>query len=242
MLTHTKIYRAREQDHRLSEASSFSLPDWHVPSDIASTVNNGQPALFVALAVQGRGFVSQYTLDGKVVLTWNTGYVPSGLDFDPRTDTVYVANSSSPDVYAINANDKGGGVAHFAEVVGAGQLGPVIVDETHNQLLIGDVRNGEVYSLSLTTHKSHLLAGAFRSPQALLLSPDHTKVYVADAGGRAVYQLDLSRASNKPLVFSKAMEFKEPVGLALLSDGYIAVADDRADAVFVLTPTGAIVH
>src|SRR5271165_4040124 len=95
--------------------------------------------------------------------------------------------------------------------------------------------------LRARSHRSHLVTSQLGSPQALLLSSDNRTLFIADALQRKIYRLDLSNANAVPAVFSADRVFQEPVGLARLSSGAIVVADDRANALFVLSPQGKVV-
>ena len=226
----------------LSPAGSFPLPGWEAPSDIVAAIANEEPALFIAFLAPTGGYVSQYTLDGKLRLNWKMAHIPSGLDFDPNTDIVYVASYDSAEIYQASIRDHNQMLRYCGPILGARQLGPLIVDDSRNQLLVGEVENGQVYSFDLKTRKSHLLASDLGSPQALLLSTDRRQLFIADAVRRKIYRLDLSNPNAPLMVFSAEAVYKEPVGLALLSSGYIVVADDRADALFILSPSGVLQH
>lgn len=235
-----QVYRLQEISNQISAPiSSFKLPTWQAPSDIVSAIVNGQQTILVAGRGLKGGFIAKFSDTGQLGSTWRSPHALAGLDYDFNKNTIYVASSDTPEIYQTSVY--GGEIKYCGAVVGARQLGPVIFDSTRNQLLIGEVRNGELYSLNLTTHRSHLVTSQLGSPQALLLSSDNRTLFIADALQRKIYRLDLSNANAVPAVFSADRVFQEPVGLARLSSGAIVVADDRANALFVLSPQGKVV-
>jgi hypothetical protein len=224
----------------LTPSGSFDLPSMQAPSDIVSAIASRQRTVFVAAQSSRGGSVFQYDLDGRLLSTWTAQHILSGLDFDKSANTIYVASYDRPEILCSPISNRGGILQECGEIIGARQLGPVIVDTSRGQLLVGEVQNGEIYSLDLKTHKSRLLTGNLGSPQGLLLSADSKQLLIADAIRRKIYRLDLSRPTAAPVEFSSESVFREPVGLALLSSGSIVVADDRANALFILSPTGRL--
>jgi sugar lactone lactonase YvrE len=248
------VYRFHQDGMKLAPAGSFTLQEGQVPTDIVSAIANREPTLFItAMAppsyarsnsngpVAG-GSVSQYNPDGKLRASWKTRHIPSGLDFDPKTNTLYVASYDTAEIYQAAISEQKETVQLCGNIVGARKLGPVIVDNRREQLLVGEVQNGEIYSFNLKTHKSHLVATGLGSPQALALSPDGQQLFIADAALHKIYSLDLSRPKASPTIFSAEWVYKEPVGLTFLSSGYLVVADDRANALFILSPTGKLAN
>ena len=235
------VYRFHENSTTLSKVGYFTLPVEYRPSDLVSALVNKQPALFVAYLALGGGYVSQFRPDGGVVATWGTQHMPGGLDFDPRTDTIYVATYDSAEVYSTSIRDRSGLLKYCGSIFGARQLGPVIVDTSRDQLLVAELQDGRIYSFSLKSHQSRLIASGLGSPQALLLSPDGQYLFFADSARGKIYRLGLSKPNAVPSVFSSSPVFKEPVGLAFLSSGYIAVADERANSLFIISPSGSLV-
>ena len=149
-------------------------------------------------------------------------------------------NAGTNEIYQARIGDKGDGLHFLAEIVGARHLGPVLFDAPRQRLIVGEVDSGELYTLDLKSRRSHLLARNLGNPAALMLTADAKQLLIADAARRTIYRLDLSRLDTVPVIFSKLKQFSEPVGLALLSAGRVAVADDQANAVFVLTSSGLL--
>lgn len=232
------VYRFHLNGLTLTPSGSFSLPSTQTPSDIVSAIANREQTIFIAAQSSSGGSIFQYSLDGRLLSTWTAQHTLSGLDFDYSTNTLYVAQYDSPEILCTPLSNRSGNLQACGTIIGARQLGPVIVDASRQQLLVGDLQNGEVFTFSLKTHKSHLLTGGLGSPQGLLLSSDHNQLFIADAVRRKIYRLDISKPTASPVVFSAEPAFREPVGLALLTSGNIVVADDRANALFLLLPTG----
>jgi sugar lactone lactonase YvrE len=236
------VHRFHQDGGLLKEIGSFQLPREQNPIDIVSAVVNHQPCLLISSAYIAGGYVFKYSLDGKVIQKWKAWHVLSGIDFDPSSDLFYAAGAESAEVYYGSANSQSSELQSLGSVLGAGELGPLIVDSRRSQLLIGDIQNGQVFSFDLRNHRSKLVLKGLGSPEALLLSSDGDALYVADGVKRRVLRVDLRNPDTKPVVFSAEDVYKDPDGLALMSGGYFAVADDRANAIFIVSPDGKVGH
>jgi DNA-binding beta-propeller fold protein YncE len=220
---------------------SFALPANAYPTDVVSAQLFKRPTLLISSNDQKAGFVSEYSLEGRLVHWWAFRNGIAGLDVDPESHIVYVASSDAPDVFQIPLHPSKQALPSFAgTVLGARRLGPLICDVAKARLLLGDVGSGQLFELDLKTRKSRVLASDFGSPQALLISPASNVLYVADASRKKIYVIDLKEARAVPKVFAALPEFRSPSGLAKLEDGRLIVSDDEAGALFLLSKAGAL--
>jgi hypothetical protein len=233
------VYEIHDDGRKLSSSNYCKLPSSMSPSDLVSAVINRETILVSGRLLKG-GFVALYDGGSSYTRLWRSWHVLSGLDYSPELATLYVASSDTNEIYQARIGDKDEVVHFLAQIAGATHLGPVLFDAPRHRLIVGEVDSGELYTLDLASRRSHLLARNLGSPQGLLLSADANQLLIADAARRSIYRLDLSRSDTVPVIFSQLPQFSEPVGLALLSAGRVAVADDRANAIFVLTSSGML--
>jgi hypothetical protein len=237
VLTPSKVYALRDDGQNLGVVGSFPLPSYESPSDIVLAIINKQQFVIVSGSnPTSGGFISMYTSVGQQTKTWTSQRPLCGMDYDAR-GTIYTASCETNEIYQASLQGKNT-TSFVAEIAGAHHLGPVIVDNVRGQLIVGEIDNGQVYALDLRTHRSHLLARGFGSPQAFTFSANLQQLLVADSTHRTVYRLDLTTPSPSPVPFGTSAQFQEPDGLALLSSARVAVADDRANAIFVLPASG----
>jgi len=235
-----KVYQLHDDGTLLQPINTFSIPAYRSPSDLTTAIVNGEQVMIVSGLSQGAGFIDIYDVRGKQTGTWRSTHVLSGVDYSPGNDMIYAASSDSNEIYQVRAGASDDRVAFLSEISGARHLGPVLFDGRRNRLIVGEIDEGQIYALDLKTHRSHLIAHGLGSPQALMLSADANHLYVADSSRRAIYTVDLINENSTPTLFSKATQFREPVGLVPLGSGRIGVADDRADKIFIITSQGSL--
>jgi SMP-30/Gluconolactonase/LRE-like region len=234
------VYRLSDDSKQLTILASFSLPAYVFPSDLTSAVISKEQVLLVSGLNQKSGMVGLYTTAGSLKRMWRCTHVLGGIDYNPASGVIFAASSDSDEIYQASLVDRTEEMHFLGQVVGARHLGPVLFDPGLGQLIVGEIDSGDLYTLDVNSHRSRVLARGLGSPQALMLSADGQQLFVADAVGRKIYMLDLAKPAIVPKLFSQITQFREPVGLALLSAGRIAVADDRADAIFVIGATGSL--
>jgi DNA-binding beta-propeller fold protein YncE len=235
------VFRLAVSNSGLAVKGGFRLPPFAYPADLVSAQLFNQLTLLITTNNQKSGFVSQYSLDGKLQHLWSFRYGVAGLDVDYKSHIVYVSSSYAPEVYEINLQAAGQTSPGFSgTVVGARQLGPLVVDMRKGRLLLGDLEAGQVFEFDLKSKKSRVFVSNLGSPQALLLSDDSTALYIADGSRKKIYVCDLNSATQTPKVFAALPGFRNPAGLARLGDGRIVVADDEAGSLFVLSKTGQL--
>lgn len=228
-------------DKSLSIKGSFKLPVDAYPTDLVSAKLFSEPTLLISSNNQKQAFVSQYSLDGKLKNSWGLWNSISGLDVDYNAHIIYVANSAEPEIYQIVLHQSyKSSPAFVASVDGAKQIGPLVCDVKNGRLLLGDISNGKILEFNLKTRKSRILSEDFGSPQALLISPSSSFLYIADAAKKKIFTLDLSQPKARPKVFAALTGFRSPSGLARLDDGRLVVSDDEAGELFILSTTGVL--
>jgi hypothetical protein len=235
------VFRLAPSGTSLAVKSSFNLPSFSYPTDLVSARLFTKLTLLITTNNQNFGFVSQYSPDGKLEYTWTFRNGVAGLDVDYDSHIVYVASSNSPEIYQINLQPSTQTSPTFTgSVLGARQLGPLVMDMGKKLLFVADLISGQIFEFNIKTRKSRILANNLSSPQGLLLSADSTLLYIADGPRRKIYVMDLKRGKAIPQVFTAVPEFRNPSGLARLADGRLVVADDEAGSLFLLSKTGML--
>jgi len=232
-LTPSQVIALHDDGQKLSPVGSFTLPATESPSDLVVGLINGQVSILVSGSnpVSG-GFVTLYTSAGKQLNSWSSAHRACGMDYDGG-HTIFFASCDTNEIYQANLQ-VGTQTTFVGEVAGAHHLGPLIVDNARGRLLVGEVDNGEVYDMDMKSHHSRLFAQGLGTPQAFTFSSSQQQLLVADSSRRKIYRLDLTATSPPPVEFGVSPQFQEPDGVALLAGGRVAVADDRANAIFVL--------
>lgn len=240
-----KVLRLKVTAQGLTSAGDFPLSPPLSPTDLALAVSVEQPVVLVTSDNQRSGFLTQYSLEGKVQKTWVFPRLVLGLDVDRNSKIAYVTSFDVPQIYSVSLQQtprtkEGHDPEFVTEVLGARRLGPLTVDSRRGRLYLGDIEAGQIFQFDMKTGKSTVIARDLASPQALLVSADGSRLYIADASRRKVYGLDLKTPGSTPKVFSSLRQFRSPAGLAMLEDGRLVVADEQAGVLFVLSQQGTI--
>jgi DNA-binding beta-propeller fold protein YncE len=235
------VIRLAVSDKKLTITGAFELSAIAYPTDLVSAKLFDQPTLLISSNNQKAGFVSQYSLAGRLEHFWAFRNSVSGLDVDYNSHIVYVASSETSEIFQIKLeSSRQIGPSFMGAVLGSRQLGPLVFDVAKNRLFVGDIATGQIFEFDLKTRKSRVFARDLGSPQALLVSSGSDFLYVADASRRKIYAFDLKQGNTSPKVFSALPEFRSPSGLARLEDGRLIVSDDAAGVLFVLSKTGTL--
>jgi len=236
-LTPSKVYALHDDGENLKIVGSFQLPSFESPSDLVAAIIRKQQFVIVSGYDPNRGgFINLYTPLGQLTETWTSQQPLCGMDYDAK-DTIYTVSCETNEILQASLQRKGA-ITFVTAIVGAHHLGPVIVDNVRGQLIVGEIDNGEIYSVDLKTRRSRLLARGLGTPQAFTFSSNLQQLFIADSSRRTIYRLDLTTTSPSLVPFGVLAQFREPDGLALLSAARVAVADDRANAIFVLPSSG----
>jgi sugar lactone lactonase YvrE len=219
-------------------AGQFSFSDGGIATDLAYGEVDGKGRLFVSStfstgqAVAGR--VREFTTEGKLVESWTIQHVVAGVAFASVSKTIYFTSGDSPEIYSIAVHPKSSGQKSSAEfvgeVTGGSTLGALTMDPDEQNLYIADIRQGTVFSMSVSTHRVTRVCQV-STPQALLVDTTNQQLIVADSTRKQVVAFSLANPSAPPRVLAPEGSFKAPAGLAWWNAGHLLVADQNAGTV-----------
>src|ERR1017187_2653096 len=215
---------------------SFHFPPGWAASDLVSAQRSSQNILFCAYNVGLTGEVILFSPTGSQLKWWRFQNGVAGITYDSSNSILYVASGRTSEIFRINLSI-GSGQEFFAEIPGSQRLGPILFDSKDNSLFVGDYVMGVIYKLDIVRRRATVLFGGLGRPSAMKLSEDQSSLFVADERDRKVVIYSIAQSSSVPKTFAKIPQFRSPSGLALI-DGGLAVSDDAAVKVFILSKTG----
>jgi hypothetical protein len=224
-----------------SVVAHFKFGTAGIVSDIAYGEVGGQPMLFIGDSYSTgqvvMGDVQEFTTDGQLVQSWIIRHVVAGLTFDSVSQTVYFTSGDSPEIYAISPRPKSS-PRYVAEVTGSSKLGAIAIDSGRQQFYIADVRQGTVYSMSVTNHKVAQI-GQVGTPQALLVDSMGQQLIVADSTRKQVVAFSLGANVGTLRVLAPAGSFQGPSGLAWWDASHLLVVDQEKGTISMVDVSAA---
>lgn len=197
----------------------------------------------VSQTVQRGGRLEQYSLTGQDVRSWPVvSHTFTGIVVNPRTQVVYLGDAITGEISKLDLNTNNATPEFVLQVRGISRLGPLALDVERNQLFVGDVGDGGVYSVDLGTRKSTRLISNLGEPAALAYDSAQHRLYIADAGRHCIWQVRVDQRPTKPAIFSDAVEYREPRGVAIDAQRNVWVADYGARSILKLSAAGQIIQ
>ena len=229
------LHKFHVTQNSLQEYGSRALPAEFTPADMAFAGTGGRDSLLIAGTKAGQGALVRYSVDGVALDTWTFHNICSGIDFSTAKHAAYVATSDSNEVYRVDlTNPQPVFVTRISE---ATKLGPVALDEGHQQFFVADVASGKIYQYSLASKTSMVLAAGLSAPTALAFDSQSHRLFVADPGRGGIFTVDTNAATPAPIEFAHGA-LKSPYGITLISGSRVAVADYGANQAVVLSAKG----
>jgi len=221
----------------LAEYGHIAVPSSFAAADISFLQSKTPASVLIAGTQSGRGLVMRLSIGGRVLQTWPSQNVCSGVDSGSSGNVAYVATSDSNEIYRIDTRQAQAKLV--ARIPDASKLGPVAFDELRQELYVADVASGQVYQYSIATKTSKVFLTHLSAPTALVFDADTGRLFIADPGQRAVFIAD-TRAAKPAAVLFASDPLKAPYGMTLVSEGRVAVADYNADSIFVFSGKGVL--
>lgn len=135
----------------------------------------------------------------------------------------------------------GTGSGHAGSLISVSDMAIVTEGRYRDTLFVADGESGKLYYLSLadSSHESRFAFDSFRefpSPSAMVkptsLASYGGKLFVADKGANALFEIDLE--TNSARVLWRGEPIKDPTAIAVSSEGQVAVASNVSGKVFLL--------
>jgi hypothetical protein len=236
------IHLLKRNSERFAVSGQFHIPSNERPAALAAGFFAQQDIILICSNITSdlvRGKIAMYSLSGNQLHTWNFRQQCAGLDYDPRTKTVYFSSSDHSEIYQIDLNRESGYVSFVTEIPGISNVGPVAYDSTDHKLWIGDSVSGGVYAYDFGTKRSNLVFSGIGSVLGLHLSASSSLLYVADARARQIVILE--KGKNGELNRSRVLRgFREPSEAISLPDGSVFVSDQEQNKVFIFNSAGEL--
>jgi sugar lactone lactonase YvrE len=218
----------------------FGLPKQYGMIDLAANGKLDENLIFVVM--RGKDIllspIVQYTSQGQEVRRWliPTSY-PSGIALDYPNRTLYISTLGDASIYQVDLR-RNGELRYLMQVPGATRLGALAVDAAGQRLYAADPFSGTVYAVSLTNRQSSPLVNGLGEPMALAIGQGANLLYVADRAKRCVWAVHLRQGQPNPIRFWSSNSLREPLGLAVDSNGTVWIGDKSSKVVFGVTANG----
>ena len=231
------LHKFHVTQNSLEEYGRSPLPAEFTPADMAFAAAGGQDSLLFAGTQAGHGALVRYSIDGVALHTWTFRNICSGIDFSTAKHTAYVATSDSNEIYRVDLTKPD--PTFVTRISEATKLGPVALDEGHQQFFVADVASGKIYEYSLASKTSKVVAAGLSAPTALAFDAESNRLFVADPGRGGIFTVDTRAAAPAPIEFAPGT-LKSPYGITLISGSRVAVADYGANRAVVLSVKGDV--
>jgi len=222
---------------------------FYSPIDMTSRADGAHETILVSMywaaAAQTSqmvsGVIAEYDLDGTQLHDWHfPGHVFRGMTIDPSNQIMYLTDGTSLSIYKLDLKAALGKIQpeFFAHVAGASLLGPIALDAASGTVFVGDLEQGNIYSVSVSDHRSRRLVSSLGVPAGLAFDKTSHRLLIADAAKKCVWQVDVNAVGPVPVRLPKGPEFREPRGVAVSAGPKVWVADFQLNKIFVLSPSG----
>src|SRR5579872_1383703 len=167
-------------------SSKFS-PDMPGKStDLAFARMDGRDSIIVTEWAESLklGHIFQYSPSGKVMATWFTHHIPTGVDFDSANGQIYFVTRDSNELFRadIGTHD----LRQVCDVRGASGLGPLALDISRHLAYTSD-ESGRLFAIDLTSKKVKRLEPSFGLASTLRLDSQRQMLYVVDRVKKRIY-------------------------------------------------------
>jgi DNA-binding beta-propeller fold protein YncE len=233
------VYRYIAADSGLQFSSRFPLDPPGDAIDIAFLHVDQEDSVVVTQWTDKvkLGFVNRYSPNGKLLSSWKTQHIPTGVDFDAVNRLVYFATVDSHELYKVDL--RGGEPQFVCEIRGAIQLGPIALDVDRQLMYVAD-NQGAIFIVDLGSKKVKQLSSSFGLASALLFYRNHKVLYVADTVRKRIYAVDTSTPSQSNRVITQSPQLMGPSGIAPGRGDALLVTDSKSEKVFLaqIGPSG----
>jgi sugar lactone lactonase YvrE len=198
----------------------------------------GKESLIVTQILFGHSSVARYSLDGKMLQSWNLRNLGTGIDFNASDRSAYLSTSDSNEIYKLDLSSKE--VSYVLQVHQARKLSALALDGNKNILYVADVGEGAIYACQISNKSCKIFVSGFGAPTALYLDQQASQLYVADGARRAVFTV--STNVPKPVLTNfTSSTMKSPSGVTLIAGVGVFVSDYGASRVYVFSSQGTLI-
>jgi hypothetical protein len=231
------------------------------PVDFTYSRSGEIESLFICSINLGKGMISRYSVDGKLMKSWWLWHPCGGIDYDPGQQAVYFGTTDTREIYRI-------GIHADATPQSLGQLpamermGPIALDSTGRTLFVGDISGGALFEFDIPSRSSRTVTTQFGTVAALYVDPRSRSLYIVDSVARTVLVAKLDSlvqkrptssgrsSANRPItkssvkiaaqIVSRAPELRNPSGVIPIENGHFLISDFEVNALFLISSDGKV--
>jgi DNA-binding beta-propeller fold protein YncE len=216
---------------------TYRIPAGYQAVDTAAGVVRGKVVTCFSLNSRGSKQSGSYilqVLDDKSEI-WSWMRVPGvyvGLALEPARGMVYVANSSTNEIFGVAIGDRNARPVRIASIAGAGRIGALAIAPSTRRLYVSDMSAPRLYTIELNGGAVKVVDAAVEEARAIAWDGINKRLFIADTGNEAILVIDPNaRAPRLERVLSDK-RLRDPAGLAVAPDGTLWVADESARSIF----------
>jgi DNA-binding beta-propeller fold protein YncE len=226
-------------DLRNSSTFATFAKSWQTV-DMAAVHSGSEERVYVLLAQETIGMLMCYST-GRFLNSWIAKTLLTGIAPDTQGQRLFLSGGLTNQIYVFEWNNsRASPTTTFVAVQGAQLLGPLAFDSDKHVLYAGDERIGIIFAINTESKSVSQVTQIAGQISALAFDPDQRTLYVADSVGRKVWALSVDKNPAKLRVFSSSRDFRQPSAITVDPHGTIWLGDPESQAIYQLSPTGAI--
>ncbi len=232
---------------RLTLKGQFSITG--SPIDFTYSRSGPIESIFVCSINIGKGVISRYSMDGKLMRSWWLWHPCGGVDYDPGQQVLYFGTTDTREIYRIDVRADTGPES-LSQLPKMEKMGPVVLDRGGKSLYVGDIAGGFLFEFDIVSRSSRSLISGLGSVSALYTDPNSGSLYIVDSVARKVFVAEPNSqktpqkrgSANIPTrIITHAPELRSPSGIVPLDNGRFLVSDYGANALFIISAHGTLI-
>lgn len=188
------------------------------------------------LSKQSGSFVLQVDADKREVWTWlRVPGVYVGLALEPARGLVYVANSSTNEIFAVTLGNPNARPVRVATIANAVKVGALAIAPATRRLYVSDMSAPRIYTIELNGGSIRTVDAAIEEARAIAWDGTSKRLFIADTGHEAILVIDPNARAPRVEQVINDKRLRDPSGIAVAPDGTLWVADEVARAIFQIS-------
>jgi hypothetical protein len=231
------------------------------PVDFTYSRSGEVESLFICSINFGKGVISRYSVDGKLMQSWWLWHPCGGIDYDPGRQAVYFGATDTREIYRIDIRADTTPQS-LGELPAMEKMGPIALDSTGRTLFVGDISGGALFEFDIPSRSSRTVTTQFGTVAALYVDPTSRSLYIVDSVARTVFVATLDSlapkrptssgrsSANRPItkssvkiaaqIVSRAPELRNPSGVIPIDNGRYLISDYGVNALFLVASDGKV--
>jgi hypothetical protein len=219
---------------------SYRIPAGYQAVDTVAGTVRGKPVTCFSLNSRGSkqsgSYVLQVMADNREVWTWmRVPGVYVGLALEAARGLVYVANSSTNEIFSVAIDDQKARPVRVATVAGAARIGALAIAPSTRRLYASDMNAPRIYTIELNGGAVKVVDAAVEEARAIAWDGVNKRLFIADTGNEAIMVIDPNARAPRVERVINDKRLRDPAGIAVAPDGSVWVADESARAIFQIS-------